>query len=413
MNLLSLVGDAAKELLTPRTNPVLDRCRADFSTKMRHQYKPYYHVGESNDGVHIRCDGRDMVMMSSNEYLGLSRHPRVVRAAQEALNHWGTSSCGSRLANGSRAYHTALEEELAAFLGREACHVFSAGYLACMSGITGLSRKGDAVILDRNVHACLWDAACLSPATVERYCHEDMDELAAVLSSLDQDQAKLLVVDGVYSMEGHIANLPRICELAREHGAFVIVDDAHGFGVLGDGGRGTCSHHNLAPSDTGLVCGSFSKSVASIGGFAAGDRNVIEFMRSHCRQIIFSAALPPASAAAAREALRVLQDEPEHIERVRANAGHLRTNLDHHGLDYWGSPTPAIPIVIGDKHKCYDIWKSLWEDGFFTVMSISPGVPAGKDLIRCAVSSLHTPEILDRFTESLVRACRKSGVTVR
>ena len=412
MDALSLVGDMAKMILKRGANPIEDRCIKDPSTALRLRYNPYYRVADANDGITVTCDGHKMVMMSSNEYLGLSRHPKVIEASALALKKWGASSCGSRISNGSRRYHVELEEELAAFLGREACHVFSAGYLACMSGVTGLSRKGDAVILDCNVHACLWDAASLCAGTLERFAHQDTDSLQQLLESLDPDQPKIIVVDGVYSMEGHIAKLPEIAALAQKHKAFIILDDAHGFGVLGEGGRGTCNHFGL-DNDIGLIAGSFSKSLASCGGFIAANKSVIEFLRTQCRQIIFSAALPPASTAAALAALRVLQSEPEHRQRVLANADHLRRNLDQAGLDYWGSQTPAVPIIIGDTTRCFEIWKDLWKDGFFTVFSISPGVPVGKELIRCAVSSLHTTEQLDRFTDSLVRACKKAGMSLK
>ena len=399
-------------LFADRVKPVTDRCRSDVSTRLRLKYDPYYNVVEEADGINIVYRGRRMVMMSSNEYLGLSTHPEVRRAAKAAIDQWGTSPCGSRLANGSRAYHVELEEELAAFLGKEACHVSVAGYMSCVSSLSSLAQRKDTLIVDKSIHASLWDGVRLSGADVERFAHEDMDSLRALLGQLDPARPKIIAVDGVYSMEGHVANLPDIVELAEEHGAFLVVDDCHGFGVLGRQGRGVADHYGLT-DQVDLICGSFSKSLASTGGFVAADRSTIEYLRSSSQQIIFSAAITPSASAAALASLRVMQREPEHRERLWENTRYLQGILRSLGLDFWESPTPAMPIVIGDKEKLYFIWKSLQEQGFFTVMSISPGVPVGKDLIRTAVSSLHTTEILDRFGDALKVAIKKAGYKPR
>ncbi len=395
-------------LFTDRTKPVAERCRTDPNTRLRLKYAPYYHVVEQVDGLHIVIGGKPMTMMSSNEYLGLSSHPEVRRAAKEAIDRWGTSPCGSRLANGSRGYHVELEEELAAFLGKEACHVSVAGYMACVSSLSSLAQREDALIVDKSIHAALWDGVRLSGADVERFTHEDTRSLRALLAQLDPGQPKIIAIDGVYSMEGHIASLPEIVALANEYSAFLVVDDCHGFGVLGRDGRGVADHFGLG-KEVDLICGSFSKSLASTGGFIASTRATIEYLRSTSRQIIFSAAITPACSAAALASLRVMQREPEHRVRLWENTRYLQGILRSLGLDFWDSPTPAVPIVIGDKEKCYFIWKSLQEQGFFTVMSISPGVPAGKDLIRTAVSALHTKEMLDRFGDALKIAVKKAG----
>lgn len=380
-----------------------------MGTRLRLKYTPYYHVVDSADGVNVVVDGRSMVMMSTNEYLGLSRHPKVIAAGRKALEEWGASPCGSRLANGSRRYHVELEEALAAFLGKESCHVLSAGYLACICALSSLMQRGDALIVDPGIHSSLWDGARLSGATLERFEHEDMASLAKILDGLDAKQAKAIVVDGVYSMEGHIASLPAICDLAEQHRAALIVDDAHGLGILGREGRGVCDHLGVTER-VDLIVGSFSKSLAGTGGFVAGSRALIEYLRSSSRQIIFSAAISPAAAGATLAALEVSRTEPEHRERVWANYHHLRGILENLGLDYWQSPTPALPIVVGDKEKCYWMWKALWDAGFFTVMSIAPGVPPGKDLIRVGLTALHTREQLDRFGDALKIAMKKAGV---
>jgi 8-amino-7-oxononanoate synthase len=394
------------------SKPIIERCESDTNTRLRLKYAPYYRVADSADGINIVVEGRPMVMMSTNEYLGLARHPKVLAAAKKALDDWGASACGSRLANGSRAYHVELEETFAAFLGKEACHVTSAGYLACICSLSSLVQRGDVLLVDPSIHSSLWDGALLSGAKIERFAHEDMDSLAKVLEHLDPKQPKAIAVDGVYSMEGHIASLPRLCELAEQHRAAVVVDDAHGLGILGRDGRGVCDHLGVTDR-VDLIAGSFSKSLASTGGFVAGSRAIIEYLRSSSRQIIFSAAISPPSAASARAALQVMQEEPQHRERLWANYHHLRGIMESLGLDYWQSQTPALPIVVGDREKCYWMWKTLWDEGFFTVLSIAPGVPPGKDLIRTAVTSLHTREQLDRFGDALKAAMKKAGVKPR
>jgi 7-keto-8-aminopelargonate synthetase-like enzyme len=349
-----------------------------------------------------------MVMMSSNEYLGLSGHPKVKKASCDAIAEWGTSPCGSRLANGSRQYHVDLEDALAEFLGYEACHVTSAGYLACMAPLSTLVRRGDALIVDKSIHSALWDGTVLSNADVERFNHEDIPGLEQVLKSLSPSQSKAIAIDGVYSMEGHLASLPQIVDLAEKYKAITIIDDAHGFGVLGRQGRGTADHYGVTKR-VEVNAGSFSKSLASTGGFIAGSKQVIEYLRSHCRQIIFSAGLPASQAASALAALRVMQDEPEHHQRLMENAAYYRAGLKNLGVDYWNSATPGHCIVLGDKEKCYRVWMMLWEAGFFTVMAISPGVPAGKDLIRTSVTAAHTKEHIDLFLAELGKALKKVG----
>ncbi len=396
-------------MFSRKSKPIVERCESDVNTRLRLKYAPYYRVVDSADGVNIVVEGRPMVLMSSNEYLGLARHPKVVAATRKALDEWGSSSCGSRLANGSRAYHGELEEALAAFLGKEACHVTSAGYLACICSLSSLVQRGDILLVDPSIHSSLWDGALLSGAKLERFAHEDMDSLAKVLEQLDPKQAKAIAVDGVYSMEGHIASLPRLCELAEQHRAAVVVDDAHGLGILGRDGRGVCDHLGVTER-VDLMAGSFSKSLASTGGFVAGSKALIEYLRTSSRQIIFSAAISAPAAASALAALQVMQEEPQHRERLWANTRHLRGIVESLGLDYWQSQTPALPIVVGDKEKCYWMWKALWDEGFFTVMSIAPGVPPGKDMIRLAVTALHTTEQLDRFGEALKVAMKRAGL---
>ncbi len=395
----------AFSLFTKSKNAILDRCRADYATKMRLKFDPFYHAMEAQQGTSIRLKGRDMIMLTSNDYLGLSFHPKVIEAGRAALLKWGTSTTGARPSNGSRAYHIELEEKLAAFLGREACHVHSAGYLSCTASIAGFAQKGDTILADKNIHSCLWEGIRLSMATVERFSHNNPGDLREVLKSVSPKSPKMLVVEGVYSMEGHIGKLPELIALAEDHQAFSVVDDAHGFGVLGRQGRGTVDHFGLN-AQVDIICGSMSKSLASTGGFIAASKDIIEYLRTNSKQTIFSAALSPAQAAIASAALDIMQSEPEHLERLWSNTRKYHKILKDLGLDTWESETPALPIVLGSKESVYRFWQALMEQGVFTVMSIAPAVPPGKDLIRTAVSAMHTDEQLDKIGDALAKAMR-------
>jgi len=392
---------------TKSANPIADRCRDDSATKLRLRYEPYYHAMQAQQGTTVQLKGREMIMLASNDYLGLSFHPKVIEAARAALLKWGSSPTGARVSNGSRAYHIELEEKLAAFLGKEACHVHAAGYLSCLSGIAAFAQKGDVILADKNIHSCLWDGIRLSSASVERFSHNNPEDLRSVAASLPAATAKMMVVEGVYSMEGHIADLPTLLSVSNEYNCFNVLDDAHGFGVLGRQGRGTADHFGLTDK-VDILCGSMSKALASTGGFVAGDRALIEYLRTHGKHTIFSASLSPSQAAAASAALDVLQSEPEHIERLWANQRRYTAMLTSLGLDTWGSETPAVPIVIGDKQRAYAFWQALLDKNVFTVMSIAPAVPVGKDLIRTAISAGHTDEQIDRIGDAMAYAKKRA-----
>jgi 8-amino-7-oxononanoate synthase len=393
-------------LFSKHKKGILERCRTDSATKLRHKYAPYYLSMDGQDGTSVQLDGRKMIMLSSNDYLGLSFHPKVIEAARDAALKWGTSTNGARSANGSRRFHLELEERLAAFLGREACHVHAAGYLSCMSSVAAFAKKGDMVWADKSIHSCLLDGVRLSMASYERFSHNSPDDFRTVAAASTPGAANLLVVEGVYSMEGHICRLPELLEVAEENECFVVLDDAHGMGVLGRQGRGTVDHFGLN-DEVDVVCGSLSKSLASTGGFVAGTREVIEFLRTHSRQTIFSAALGPCQAAAAIAALDVMQTEPWHLERLWANTRRYREMLKGLGLDTWDSETPALPIVLGSKERVYPFWRALLEKGVFTVLSIAPAVPPGKDLIRTAISAMHTDEDIERIGDAMAYALKK------
>ncbi len=396
----------ALSFFTKNKKALLARCRDDYSTKMRLKYAPWYHAMERQNGTNVKLDGRDMIMLSSNDYLGLSFHPKVIEAGRAAMLKWGTSTTGARMSNGSRGYHIELEEKLAEFLGREACHISVAGYISCMSSVASFAQKGDVILADKNIHSCLWDGIRLSMATVERFSHNSPDDLREVMAAVSPDATKMMVIEGVYSMEGHIARLPELAEIAEEHGCFTVVDDAHGFGVLGRQGRGTVDHFGLNDK-VDVLCGSLSKSLASTGGFVAASTEVIEYLRTHSKQTIFSAAISPSQAACAKASLEIMQSEPEHHEKLWANTKKYRAMLKSLGLDTWESETPAVPIVLGSKERVYPFWKALLDKGVFTVMSIAPAVPAGKDLIRTAISAQHTDGQLEQIAYAMAYAVKK------
>ncbi len=396
----------ALSLFTKTKKPIIERAKDDYATKMRLKYKPYYHTMEAQRGTHIRLQGRDMVMLSSNDYLGLSFHPKVMEACSAAVKTWGTSTTGARISNGSRAYHTDLEEKLAAFLGREACHISVAGYVSCCSAVASFAQKGDTIVADKNIHSCLWDGVRLSMAAVERFSHNNPEDLRQVLKTIPFSTPKMLVVEGVYSMEGHICRLPEIAPLAEEAGCFTVLDDAHGFGVLGRQGRGTVDHFKLNDK-VDLICGSMSKALASTGGFVSGSRDLIEYLRTNSKQTLFSAAISPSMAATASASLDIMQSEPQHLERLWRNTKRYREMLKGLGLDTWESETPAVPIVLGSKELVYRFWQALLDKGVFTVMSIAPAVPPGKDLIRTAVSALHSDEDLEKIHAAMSHAVKQ------
>jgi 8-amino-7-oxononanoate synthase len=396
----------ALTLLNRKKKAIVERCHDDYATKMLLKYKPFYHTMEAQQGAHVRLDGREMIMLASNDYLGLSFHPKVIEAGRAAMLEWGASTTGARISNGSRAYHVALEEKLAAFLEREACLVSVAGYISCMASVAAFAQKGDVIFADKNIHSCLWDGIRLSMATAERFSHNNPEDLRALIKTIPASTPKLIVLEGVYSMEGHMARLAEIAAIADEFGAFLVVDDAHGFGVLGRQGRGTVDHLHINPQ-VDVLCGSLSKSLGSTGGFLAASRKIVDFLRFNSKQTIFSAAISPSQAGSAMAALDIIQHEPQHLERLWRNVRRYRAMLKGLGLDIWESETPAIPIVLGSKELVYRFWQALLEKGVFTVMSIAPAVPPGKDLVRTAISALHSDEDLDRIAEAMAYAIKK------
>lgn len=396
----------ASSLRKSNHSAIWRRIRSDDATRLRLKYDAYYHIFDEQTGTRVKKEGKEYVMLSSNDYLGLSQHPKIIEAGMEALRKWGSSTTGARLANGGRIFHHEFEEDLADFLGKEACHIFSAGYLACASAITGFLDRKDSVFADKNLHSSLWSGIQLSGANCERFAHNNPDHLRELLSEENSSTNKALVLEGIYSMEGHIARLPELVKIAEEFSAFIILDDAHGVGVLGDSGAGTADHFGLT-NNVDVICGSFSKSFSGTGGFVCSSVDAIEYLRSHSKQTIFSAALSPSATACAHEALKIFRSEPEHRKRLEKNLSRYRHLLNELQLDTWGSQSPAVPIVLGKKEKVYYFWKALLEKGVYAIISIAPGVPPGKDLIRTAISAAHTDEDMDKIEEAIRYASTK------
>lgn len=389
-----------------RKTRIHERIQNDSFTKLRKKYDLYYHIMDSQKGTHVQIGKDDLLMLASNEYLGLSDHPKVIEAGKKALDKWGSGTMGARSANGGRKFHIELEERLAAFLGKEACHVSAAGYLSCTSSINGFAQRGDHVLVDKNMHSCVWDGIRLSMANVERFAHNNPGHLLSILEQLNPEEPKFIAIEGVYSMEGHIGKLPEIYAIAKKFNAFLVVDDAHGVGVLGKQGRGTSEHFDLT-SQVDIICGSLSKALASTGGYVAGDADAIEYLRTHSKQTIFSAAISPCQAACSLAAIDILETEPQWVEQLWANTRRYKAILDSLELDTWESETPAIPIVLGTRERAYHFWKNLWKKGVFTIISTAPGVPPGKDLVRTAISARHSDEDFERIEEAFAYAASK------
>ena len=369
---------------------------------------PYFIPLTGNEGTVADFHGRKLIMCGSNNYLGLTTDPRVREAAIEAIKRYGTSCTGSRFLNGTLEMHEQLEHELADYVGKEAALVFSTGMQANLGAISALVGRGDFVILDKEDHASIVDAAKLSYGETKRFGHQDMAELGRLLDKLPADAGKLLVVDGLYSMEGDIAPLPEIVPLCKKHGVRVMVDDAHALGVLG-GGRGTAAHFGMT-DQVDLIMSTFSKSFASLGGFIAGDEPVIHYIKHHARSLIFSASIPPSNAAAALAALHIMLAEPERVEQLRENADYMRQGFRQLGFNIGNSTTAVIPVIIGDKDRTLMAWKILFEAGVFVNPVILPGVQPGRELLRTSYMATHTREQLDRVLGVFEQVGRQLGL---
>lgn len=366
-------------------------------------YYPYFHVLDSAPGPEVMIGGQLKLMLASNDYLGLAHDPRVQAASAHALHHYGTGCCSSRFLAGTLRIHEKLETRLAAFMHKEAALVFSTGMQANLGLISALAHRQDWVLADKLVHASILDGCCLSHARMARFPHNDAAALAALLENTNGDGGALVVIEGVYSMDGDIAPLPALLAAAHVHGARVMVDDAHGLGVLGATGAGTAEELGCL-DEVDLVMGTFSKSLAASGGFIAGSSNVIDYVRHHARALIFSAALPAPMAAAVIAALEIVQQEPERRVRLRQVSDLLRNGLRDLGFDVGSSVTPIIPVLVGSTERAAALWRTLYAQGVFTSLVIPPAVPPGSERLRLSVSAVHTDEQIARILKHFAKA---------
>lgn len=369
---------------------------------------PYFKpISESEDTV-VVIEGQKRIMLGSNNYLGLTHHPKVLEAASRALHSYGSGCTGSRFLNGTLDLHERLEGALAEFVGKEACLVFSTGYQANLGLISGLVGRGDVVYLDKLDHASIVDGAKLSYGETERFNHGDLAGLERKLERRGGGGA-LIVVDGVFSMEGNIADVPGLVRVARKHGAALAVDDAHSIGVLGPNGDGTAAHFGLT-DEVDIIAGTFSKSLASIGGFVAAPESVIHYLRHHSRPLMFTASLPPANTAGVLAALEVLQREPERRDRLWANTRRLQQGFRDLGFDIGPTQTPIVPVLIGPMEKTFLFWRKLFDSGVFTNPVAPPAVAPTQCRLRTSLMATHTFEQIDYALEQFARIGRELGV---
>jgi 8-amino-7-oxononanoate synthase len=369
---------------------------------------PFFIPLSENEGTVAEYQGRKLLMCGSNNYLGLTTHPKVREAAIQAVRRFGTSCTGSRFANGTLELHEQLERELADWVGKEEALVFSTGMQTNLGTISAIVGRGDMVVLDKEDHASIVDGALLSFGETRRFRHNDIGDLERVLKAIPEEKGILVVVDGLYSMGGDLAPLPEMLPVCKKYGARLMVDDAHALGVLG-GGHGTSAHFDVT-ADVDLIMSTFSKSFASLGGFIAGDEPVVHYIKHHARAIIFSASIPPSNAAAALAALEVMRSEPERIQRLTELSTYMRGELSNLGFDIGNTISPIIPIYIGDDIRTVFTWKALFEEGLFVNPVISPAVPAGKQLLRTSYMATHTDEQLDQALEIYARVGKNMGL---
>jgi 8-amino-7-oxononanoate synthase len=369
---------------------------------------PYFRVIESAQEPEIIMNGRRMIMIGSNNYLGLTNHPKVKEAAIEAIKKYGTGCAGSRFLNGTLDIHVELEEKLARFIRKDAALIFSTGFQVNLGVISALVGKDDVVIIDKMDHASIIDGCRLSFGGIRKFKHNDMNDLKRVLKEYESKD-KLIVVDGVFSMEGDIASLPEIVVLAKEYGARVMIDDAHGIGVLGKTGRGTSEHFGLE-DEIDLIMGTYSKSLASIGGFIAGSAEVIHYIKHVARSLIFSASPPPASVASVSAALDIIENEPERRGLLWKNTRKMFNGFVALGFEVGQSQTPIIPIVVGESQDAFIMAIMLQQEGVFANVAVSPAVPNGRALIRTSYMATHTDEHLDRVLEAFKKVGKRMGI---
>jgi 8-amino-7-oxononanoate synthase len=369
---------------------------------------PYFRVISSEQDTVVTMNGRRMLMMGSNSYLGLTNHPRVKQAAIDALKAYGSGCAGSRFLNGTLDIHIELEQKLAEFVGKESALCFATGYQSNLGAIQSMVNRNEFIVTDKLDHASIIDGCRLSGGKMLRYAHNNMDDLRRVLERLEGKNA-LIVVDGIFSMEGDIAPVKEICDLAEEFGVSVMVDEAHSLGVAHHTGAGVVMEAGCTDR-VELIMGTFSKSLASVGGFIAGSYKVMDYMKHVARSLIFSASLPPASAASVLEALKIMHEEPERIEKLWENTHYMAENFKNMGYDIGTSCTPVIPLHGGELDNAFKMWKMLDEEGVFINPVVPPAVPLNDTLIRTSFMATHTRDQLDEALEKFDKIGKKIGI---
>ena len=370
---------------------------------------PYFKPISDSEDTAVVIEGQKRIMLGSNNYLGLTHHPKVLEAAARALHRYGSGCTGSRFLNGTLDLHGQLEAALAEFLGKEDCLVFSTGYQANLGLISGLIGRGDLVYLDKLDHASIVDGAKMSYGDTLRFTHNDLDGLDRMIERTKSGRGAMIVVDGVYSMEGDIAHVPELVRIARKHGVALAVDDAHSIGVLGPNGEGTAAHFGMT-DEVDLIAGTFSKSLASIGGFVAGSENVIHYLKHHSRPLIFTASLPPANTAGVLAALEVMKTEPDRRTSLWANTRRFQEGMRGLGYDIGETETPIIPVLIGPMETTFVFWRKLFDAGVFTNPVMPPAVPPSQCRLRTSLMATHTFDQIDFCLEQFATIGRELGV---
>ncbi len=389
---------------------LIDKCRAfqDARKIMELGFYPYFRVISSEQDTEVIVNGQKMLMMGSNSYLGLTNHPKVKEAAIDAIKKYGTGCAGSRFLNGTLDIHIELEAALARLVGKDAALVYATGYQANVGAISAIIGKNDYIITDKLDHASIIDGCKLSYGQMLRYNHNNMASLETTLQKTHGKNA-LVVVDGIFSMEGDIANIPEISELCIKYGAQLMVDEAHSLGVLGKGGAGASSHFNLT-KETDIIMGTFSKSLASVGGFIAAEEDIIHYLKHFSRALIFSASLPPASAASVLEALKIMEAEPERIEKLWDNTHFMAEGFKSMGYNIGDSNTPVIPLHVGEMMAAFKLWKGLSEEGVFVNPVVPPAVPPTDTMIRCSFMATHTRSQLEFALEKFKKIGKELNI---
>lgn len=395
---------------------IFKKCR-DFTEAREVQKKglyPFFIPIEESRGSRVVMKGRELIMIGSNNYLGLSWDPRVIEASINAIKKYGTSCSGSRFANGTLSLHVELEEKLAKFTGKEAALCFSTGYQTNLGAISALVGRNEHIITDRYNHASIMDGIFLASGMrgsikIHRYFHNNINNLESVISLIPHDEPKIIVTDGVFSMEGDIVKLPELRRIADTYNAALYIDEAHAIGVIGETGKGSEEYYGNGIHSDLLMC-TFSKSFGSLGGFVAGDEIVIEYIKHFARPLIFSASMPPATIASVTKALEIIETEPEHVKRLQAIAKKMLEGFKSLGFNIGVAETPIIPLIIGDNEKTFLFWKALFENGIYANPVISPAVPPDRSLIRTSFMAIHTDDELDQVLDIAGREAKKLGI---